>query len=249
MNRSKDDSTAHKVYRRIQNKGADTLWTFADFADLPTMSVAATLSRLSKQGTLERVRRGVYYFPKTSTFGKSRPDPEKVTEAILRINGTRTVKSGSSQFSRLGLTTQVSGALTLSADRRVDQKNVMGIPVRVRHRRLAEQKEITPDERTVLDALRDIHRIPDTTPDQVLDRLGTLLEQKKIDFSRLARFALAEPPRVRALLGALGDGLSHRKPATEKTLMSLRKTLNGLSKYRIPGLATALPTAKSWGIE
>ncbi len=249
MNKSRDESIAYKVIRRIENKGPDTLWTFADFVDLPSISVAATLSRLSKSGTLERLRRGVYYFPKSTAFGKSRPDPEKVTEAILRINGTRAIKSGLSQFSRLGLTTQVSGALTLSADRRVAHKNVMGIPVRVQHRHLAEQKQIKPEERSILDALRDIHRIPDALPDVVIERLRTLLEQKKINFQRLARFAKAEPPRVRALLGALGDHLRFRSSADNKALGNLKKTLNGLSTYHISGLSAALPTAKNWGIK
>lgn len=249
MNKSKRDSIANKIVKRIRKRGGDALWTFKDFSDLPSVPVAATLSRLSKSKVLERLHKGVYYFPKSTTFGKSRPDPRKVTEAILSISGTQAVMSGFSQFNRLGFSTQMSGALTLATDRRVAKKKILGIAVRSRTRRLGEQKNITTEERTVLDALRDLQRIPDTTPEKVMKRIGAMIKSKKFRLDHLVRFALAEPPRVKALLGALIE--CHRPPSPSKVrlLNRLRKKLNGLSTYRIPGVKEALPTATHWGIE
>ena len=143
----------------------------------------------------------------------------------------------------------MTGALTLAADRRVAKGKVLGIPLRVRTRHLLEQKSITAEERTILDALRDIHRIPDASPAEVLNRIKAMMEQNKIDYRHLARFALTEPPRVRALLGALGEALARTRPSHEKAVRRLRENLNGLSRYRLPGVAKALPNAKKWGID
>jgi hypothetical protein len=249
MNKSKTESIAKKILARIHKRGGDTLWTFKDFFDLPAIPVAATLSRLSKAGVLERLHKGVYYFPKMTTFGKSRPDPEKVAEATLNINGTRSVKSGFSQFNRLGLTTQVSGTVTLATDRRVRNKKILGVAFRSRTRRLEGQKHITPEERTVLDALRDIHGIPDTKPADVLKRIGSMIEAKKFNLNHLVQFSLSEPPRVRALLGALIEFHRPSSPSKTRLLSLLRKNINGLSIFRIRDVDKILPTAADWGIE
>lgn len=249
MNKSKAESIASKILARIQKRGGDNLWTFKDFSDLPSMPVAAALSRLSKAGVLERLHKGVYYFPMTTTFGKSRPDPERVAEATLSINGTRSVKSGFSQFNRLGLTTQVSGAMTLATDRRVRKKKILGVPIRSSTRRLEEQKHITTEERAILEALRNIHGIPDTKPADVLKRIGSMIKANKFNLNHLTQFALSEPPRVRGLLGALIEFHRPSSPSKARLLSLLRKNINGLSTFRIPGVAETLPTAADWRIE
>jgi len=105
-------------------------------------------------------------------------------------------------------------------------------------RPLDKQKGIRAEERTALDALRDITRIPDAHPTDVVQRIGALIRTGDLDFSRLGRYARAEPPRVRALLGALGDMLrraneGHRIPVS--VLTALRRSLNPLTTFHIRG--------------
>jgi hypothetical protein len=70
--------------------------------------------------------------------------------------------------------------------------------------------------------------------------LLTLLGDQAM-YERLARAALSEPPRVRAMLGAIGQEL-HVSP---KTLQQLRDSLNPLSRFDFGGLG-ALRHAREW---
>ena len=203
------------------------------------MAVAAALSRLSRSGELRRVRRGLYYRPKKTAFGESQPNPESVVKMLLQNrNSVRT-----HEFNRLGLTNQMSGALTNAASRKARLKGVGGVALRFVKR--PEQKGIRDDERTVLDALRGIDTIPDTTPAGVIARIKLLISRGQFDFDRLARFASTEPPRVRALLGAIAEDAGVAPDKLDK----LRSTLNPLSTYRIAGAGDALKHAAPWQIK
>lgn len=252
MNRPKARSVAHAVRSRIIRGGEDRLWTYADFPRLDRMAVAAALSRLARAGDITRVRRGVYYRPKATRFGPSRPDPESLVDAVLRQRGAGGVPSGPGQYNRLGLTTQVAGAVTRATPRRVPRAPVPGVAVYAAERPLGRQRGIRPAERTALDALRDVTRIPDASPREVLRRLKTLLRSGQLDFARLARFARAEPPRVRALLGALGadlrtEGAARAVPAS--ALAELRAGLNPLTAFRLRGVHDVLRHAAAWRIK
>jgi hypothetical protein len=254
MKRAKDDSIAHAVATRVRRGGEDRLWTYADFPGVGRGALAAALSRMVKTGELTRVRRGVYYRPKATLFGVSTPDPEALADAVLRARGESTPPSGAgTSFNRLGLTTQVSGAVTRATRRRAAPTTVGGVTLLATPRPIDAQKGIRPEERAVLEALRKITRVPDARPEEVLRRLGMLVRSGDLDFVRLARFARPEPPRVRALLGALGDELhqanvGRRVPAT--VLAELRASLNPLTSFSVRGARTALPhAAAAWRIK
>ena len=252
MNRPRARSTAHAVRSRILRGGGDRLWTYADFPRLDRMAVAAALSRLARAGDITRIRRGVYYRPKGTRFGASRPDPATLVDAVLRQRGTRWVLSGPGEYNRLGLTTQVASAVTRATGSRVPRAPVPGVAVYTAERPLGRQRGIRPAERTALDALRDVTRIPDASPGEVLRRLKALLRSRQLDFARLARFARAEPPRVRALLGALGtdlraEGAARSVPAS--VLAALRAGLNPLTAFRLPGADGVLRHAAAWRIK
>jgi len=79
-----------------------------------------------------------------------------------------------------------------------------------------------------------------------IDPAGTIRQLLRIlgtagTFERVARSALDEPPRVRAMLGALGEELE----ANPRTLKRLRDSLNPLSTFDF-GLLGVLPAAKKW---
>lgn len=252
MNRAKRDSIAHAVRDRVVDGGTDRLWTYADFPPTDRMALAAALSRLVKAGELTRVRRGVYFRPSSTRSGPSRPDPEALVDATLRARGETPVPSGLREYNRLGLTTRVSGAVTRATRRRVAYGAIPGVRVRVSERPLDAQQGIRAEERAALDALREITRIPDASPATVLRRIKVLLRAGRLDYGRLARYAGAEPPRVRALLGALGEALlleDGNRPVDGDTLRQLRRSLNPLTAYHVPGADSVLPTASAWRIK
>jgi hypothetical protein len=252
MNRRKEDSIAHRVRSRIFRGGTDRLWTNADFPNANRSAVAATLSRMTKSGELTRVRRGVYYRPRKTIFGVMKPDPSALTDAVLRARGESSMPSGIGAYSRLGLTTQASGVVSRATLTRISPNSVPGVRLSTALRPLDKQKGIRTEERTALDALRDITRIPDAHPADILRRIGTLVRAGDLDFSRLARYAEAEPPRVRALLGALGERLRHTNVGRRvplNVLKDLREGLNSSTKFHIRGVEDALgEVAARWQI-
>jgi predicted transcriptional regulator of viral defense system len=118
-------SIATKVRKRIEHGGEDRLWSYPDFRGLPPLAVAAALSRLSKgpNGLLRRVRRGVYYVPKKTRFGESKPELSHVMAHLLRHRGIAYSPTGTAAYNGLGLTTQVSPRITYRVNRPVRSVN------------------------------------------------------------------------------------------------------------------------------
>ena len=252
MNRPKSRSIAYAARSRILNGGVDRFWTYADFPTTERVAVSAALSRLAREGVVRRLRRGVYYRSRDTILGKSRPDPEALVDTVLKLRGARAVPSGNGQYNRLGLTTQVSGAITRAVSRRLHMSLASGISVYLSERPLDKQKGIRPEERTALDALRRLGAIPDADTRGVLERIRVLLEARTLKFDRLARFALSEPPRVRALIGALGEEMLERRAGERvplRALSALRASVNPLTVFNIRGAAETLKRAHAWRIK
>ena len=235
-------SVAHRVLRRIRRGGEDRLWTYRDFIDLPGIAVAATLSRLAKNGRIRRVRKGVYYVPRVTRFGTTSPDPSTVAAAVLTSRGIAWKPSGPAAYNRLGLTTQVSPTTTFAVSRKVRLASA-GPGTLLKLRPAAFVRNTSADERAVLDALRDLRWISETTPEHVIARIGELFRSRRVSFERVARFARREPPRVRALLGAIGSAIGARR----KVLGGLKESLNPMTHFSL-GLSGKLANAREWNI-
>lgn len=235
-------SVAHRVLSRIRRGGEDRLWTYKDFAHLPPLAVAAALSRLAKNGRIRRVRKGVYYVPRVTRFGATSPEPSNVAAAVLTRRGIAWKPSGPAAYNRLGLTTQVSPSTTFAVSRKVRMAPA-GLGTRLKLRRAVGVRMATADERAVLDALRDLRWIPDTTPEHVVARIGELFRSRRVSFDRVARFARREPPRVRAVLGAIGNAIGARR----KVLEELKRSLNPMTHYSL-GLSDKLENAREWNV-
>jgi hypothetical protein len=67
------------VRQRIEG-GGECLWRFEDFRDLPFSAVAQALSRRTRDGTRERLSKGVYYRSRETAFGKSGPNPAAILQ-------------------------------------------------------------------------------------------------------------------------------------------------------------------------
>jgi len=235
-------SIAHRVRSRIARGGEDRLWTYRDFIDLPGLAVAATLSRLARNRHIRRVRKGVYYVPRVTRFGTTSPDPSNVAGAVLTSRGIAWKPSGPAAYNRLGLTTQVSPATTFAVSRKA-RLVYAGSETRLKVRPAATVRGSSADELAVLDALRDLRWIPDTTPERVLAKIGELFRTRRVSFERVVRFARKEPPRVRALLGAIGSAIGARR----KILGGLKESLNPLTHFSL-GLSGKLDNAREWNI-
>lgn len=141
-----------------------------DFEGMPFTAVAQALSRLSRQGVIQRLGKGLYYRSRPTAFGDSKPNLAQIRSLPVRRRG--------------------------------------------------EASELSP-EKTV----------------------GKLLEyfREPGRFERLLKVAESEPPRVRAMLGAIGQQLGQ----PEQRLAPLRKSLNPLSRFDF-GILSVLEHASQW---
>ncbi len=83
----KSPARSHRVMglvRRRIGRGGERLWRFEDFRDLPFSAVAQALSRLTREGTIERLSNGVYYRNRETAFGKSRRNPAAIRSLASR---------------------------------------------------------------------------------------------------------------------------------------------------------------------
>lgn len=98
------------------------------FGTVPEMSYYKTLERMSKQGTLVHLTKGIYYRPKKSRFGSV---PISENDIISHYtNDGRGVVIGYRLYNRKGLTTQVSKRVeVLSSALSEQKKNISNVCV------------------------------------------------------------------------------------------------------------------------
>lgn len=225
------------VRERIE-RGGERLWRFEDFRDLPFSAVAQALSRLTREGIIERLSKGIYYRNRETAFGKSRPNPATIRQLAAR---RKTVfPSGLAAANLLGFTTQSGTKAELSTSALSLPRKLIGDDTLVHTRRPEAWTNLSQTDAALLDLLRHRAKLSELGPEGTIQKLLSLLsEQGRLD--RLLKIADSEPPRVRAMLGALAESLGKG----ERTLHRLRASLNPLSRFDFGPLAT-LPNAVAW---
>lgn len=200
------------------------------------------LSRLVQSGKLVRLEKGKYYKPKTTRFGTIRPSESEILKALTKKNGkTIGYLTGNALYNRWGLTTQVPGILTIARRTRLPEKELSGYKIKFAVRPFAFKESDIPMMQ-ILDALTDIQKIPDTSPEKILPiLLEKIRNLQPLQLSGMMKLALEYPPSTRALLGAL---LEIYLPAEPTDI--LRKSLNPLTRYRLKGIETVLPNKAKW---
>lgn len=111
----------NKALYRIRSKGRGFAFSNVDLADLGSDSaIRKLLSRLSTRGTIRRVIRGIYDYPKFSQLLNQNlsPDVDQVAHAIARKNGWKIEISGNTALNLMGLSTQVPGKFVYLNDSR-----------------------------------------------------------------------------------------------------------------------------------
>ena len=112
-------TTSSKVTRKIYGMGRGWAFSVIDFSTFGTRSaIDVTLHRLLKRGTIRRVTRGIYDYPRYSDRLETElsPDPDQVARAIARKYGWRIQPSGNAALNLLGLSTQVPSQFLYLSD-------------------------------------------------------------------------------------------------------------------------------------
>ncbi|WP_430972707.1 DUF6088 family protein [Sunxiuqinia rutila] len=223
------------------------VFTYEDFMDEVDSkeAVVKALNRMAAAGKIAKLAKGKYYKPEATPFGTLLPPQEQVVKDMLEENGKIVgYLTGYSIYNQLGLTTQVGSIIQIGKNEtRASFKRERYTIAFIRQKNTITKENIPLLQ--ILDAMRYIKKIPDTTVQASIKRLSAIVKGLTNDEqSSLARLALKYPPSTRALLGALLEQLQNETP-TDK----LRKTLNPITKYSLPGALKALPNAQNWNIE
>jgi len=225
------------IRSRIE-QGGESLWQFQDFAEFSATATAQTLSRLTREGVLRRVAKGIYYKPAQSIFGETKPRPKALR--VLAAKKQRLFPAGLSAANLLGFSTQTPRRIELSTPSASVQRRLLGSDTIVYTRRPAAWLELTDEQAALLEVLRDGAELSELSLPQTTARLLELLGEKR-RFEKLVQVADSEPPRVQALLGAAGQELGKSRAK----LLQLRSNLNPLSRYDF-GRFSSLRHAQRW---
>ena len=106
-------NTAETVRRRIEASG-ERVWRLADFDGMPFTAVAQALSRLARQGVIQRLGKGLYYRSRPTAFGASRPNSAQVRSLPVRRKGV--FPAGIAAANLLGFTTQNPARIELATN-------------------------------------------------------------------------------------------------------------------------------------
>ena len=236
-NRDRSRTTAYKVRTRIES-GGERIWRLDDFRDQPLTAVVQTLSRMTRDGELQRLSKGIYYRPRQSRFGPTRPSQADMRSLVAR---SKTLfPAGVSAANLLGFTTQTARQAELSTSAASLPRKLIGMDTKIHSRRPDAWKRLTDEEAAILDFLRRGGKDSELSPQETMRRMLHLLSTQDT-YMHLTRIADSEPPRVRALLGAFGEQLG----AKRATLDRLRKSLNPSSRFDF-GTFTNMPNARAW---
>jgi len=223
------------------------VFTYTDFTTEANKkeAVIKALNRMAASGRIAKLTKGKYYKPENTPFGELLPNQKQVVKDLLEENGKITgYLTGYSIFNQLGLTTQVSNTVQIAKNQtRPGFKRERYTITFIKQKNTLTKENIPLLQ--LLDAIRYIKKIPDTSVESSCKRFISILKDiSKKEINSLVRLALKYPPATRALLGALLEHLKYTKEAEPLT-----KSLNPITKYKLPGAAKAISTTKNWNIE
>lgn len=199
------------MLKRIRAKGRGWVCVPADFLDIDSASreaVDAALGRLAEDGTLRRIGRGVYDYPKQHRrFGPRTPSPDAVVSAVARSTNETVVVSDATAANLLGVSTQVPAQavyLTTGTNRvvRVDLGDGRGFDIRFK--RVSPSRMLGSDTKAGL-VLRALHFLGrDGGNDAVVRRLRAVLDDDDLRQLRDLR------PRARGWMRSIIDSILSR---------------------------------------
>jgi len=140
----------------------------------------------------------------------------------------------------LGLSTQNPGRAEVATNRLSLPRKLIGGNVTIHTRRPEAWRKLSEVDAALLDFLRRRGETSELPAKETIRKVvGLLAEAGR--FEKLLSVSESEPPRVRAMLGAIGQQLG--KP--DKSLRRLKATLNPLSKFDF-GILQSLVYAPDW---
>lgn len=153
------DSIISQIYGRIKEAGHDEIYIVGDFLDLGEYhAVRKALLRLDEAGKIQKIMRGVYYYPQYSELiGEyEAPSPGKTAETLARKFGWTIAPCAETALNQLGLSTQVPAKWSYISDGPYHEFQVGAFTIEFRHRSNREISGISGQTATIIQALKAI---------------------------------------------------------------------------------------------
>lgn len=235
---------AGQVKQKIATFPAGVVFTISDFGfDAKNdLALAKALSRLAAAGELCKVSKGKYYKPKETLLGKIKPANSEIVKDFLekedKLIGYMT---GPQAFASMGLTSQISSAIIIGSNkyRRPLQRGEYKISFLQQDNTITKQNiELL----RILDAIKMIRDIPATSPDAACKGIISIIQSLSTERrEELEILSLTYTSYVRALLGAILEYIG-------APYAVVRKSLNGVTSYKMPISESVLPNKLNWNI-
>ncbi len=200
---------------------------------------------MALSGKIGKLAKGKFYKPESTVFGTLLPDQSQIVKDLLEKDGKLIgYLTGYSIYNKLGLSTQISNTI------QIGKNEVRPSLKRDRFKiSFVKQKNNISKENIpllqILDTIRFIKKIPDTTIAVSCNRLLTIIQKlSRKEKSTLTRLAFKYPPSTRALLGAFWEQLGEKEQ-----LPLLKKSLNPITAYKLEIPANILSTTEIWNIK
>ncbi|MEY2828761.1 MAG: hypothetical protein RIQ33_619 [Bacteroidota bacterium] len=238
---------AEQIREKIKNIPESQPFGYADLGIAPAdfFTAAKALERLQKKGEIKKVAKGMFYKPEISTFGEMPPNYESILQNYLYEGGKRTgYVTGYALYNQLSLTTQMAFTTKIATNRNLKKINIGWLKTNSVKAYVAVTEE-NFQLLGILDALKDIKSIPDSSASNAIKILMPKVKNfSKKEIGALIKYALQYPPRVRALLGAVLENIFKDK----FDLSALKKSLNPSTTFKLGIKNNNLPTAQNWNM-
>jgi hypothetical protein len=203
------------------------------------------IERLIENGTIKRIRTGLFYVPKVTAFGILKPSEDEMLKPYLFENKKRIAYiTGTSIFNKYGFTTQVPTTVKIATRNRVINLNLGTIKVRS----VKSYVDVTDKNYyllELLDIIKDFKIIPDSKKQQsialIFNKIVALTDVEK---KLLISYAINYPPRVIALLGLLLEN-----QLDDNYLNKLKNKLNPFTTFEYGLSKEKYPQAKNWNLK
>lgn len=207
-------SLKENISEQIKRIESGKIFTFKDlvFPFDKYANVSVVLSEKSKKGELIRIEKGAYYKPRKSALGLGNLpvyQNEQLKYLTEKLDGYIT---GAYIYNKMGLTEQVPSVITIATPKTVRRFSFKKLAIETVKSYIEEpvNEDILIYLR-LLDAIKDIKKIPGRTQQDVYETLKHRYFER-YDYSSLNKIvslASSYPPRVRKILSDILEDINY----------------------------------------
>lgn len=175
-----------RIFASIRGRGRGSVFVPADFLDTGSReAVDLALHRLARNGTIRRLARGVYDFPKEHpVLGTLAPSAEAVARALAGRERIRIQPAGAYAANALGLSEQVPAKAVFLTDGPARTVRIGGITIQLRRTTARNMEAAGRLSGLLIQALRELGK-QHMTAERKAHLKKALPADKRRSFSRI----------------------------------------------------------------